>query len=310
MNMDKFLEQVKDLLQAAFPEAEVELRNVTKNNGLILHGVCIRENERTISPTIYLDSFYEDLDDVYDGKIEDVVNTVIDLYEDRKDVQISTGFFTDYEQVKQMLGIKLINKDQNEELLKSSPHYVYGDLAAVFIVCIPQLEDGSRGTILIRNDNLKLWEGVDKSMLLKDALDCMRKTPPVIKTIADALRGFMGDQYFEDMPDAANMIQMYVLTNQESNYGASQILLHENLDEIAERLGESRMYVIPSSVHEVLVVPVTGECIEIANMIREVNDTVVSREEILSYNLYLYDAEDKTIRIASTGTPCTLRAAA
>ena len=309
MNMDKFLEQVKDLLQAAFPEAEVSLKNVTKNNGLILHGVCIREDERTISPTIYLDSFYEELDDVYDGKIEYVVKKVIDLYEDKKDIQISTGFFTDYEQVKHMLGIKLINKDKNEELLKNSPHYVYGDLAAVFIVCIPQFEDGTRGTILIRNENLKFWEGVDKSMLLKDALDCMRKTPPVIKTIADALRGFMGES-FEDMPDSDDMLKMYVLTNKDSNYGASQILLHESLDEIAERLGESRMYVIPSSVHEVLVIPVRGECIDIANMIREVNDTVVSREDILSYNLYLYDAEDKMIRIASTGTPCTLRAAA
>ncbi|MCR5734661.1 MAG: DUF5688 family protein [Lachnospiraceae bacterium] len=95
-----------------------------------------------------------------------------------------------------------------------------------------------------------------------------------------------------------------------SGLETSQILLHESLDEIAERLGESRMYVIPSSVHEVLVIPVRGECIDIANMIREVNDTVVSREDILSYNLYLYDAEDKMIRIASTGTPCTLRAAA
>lgn len=309
MNMDKFLEQVKDLLQAAFPEAEVSLKNVTKNNGLILHGVCIREDERTISPTIYLDSFYEELDDVYDGKIEYVVKKVIDLYEDKKDVQISTGFFTDYEQVKHMLGIKLINKDKNEDLLKSSPHYVYGDLAAVFIVRIPQFEDGARGTILIRNENLKFWEGVDKSMLLKDALDCMRKTPPVITTIADALKGFIGESS-EGMPDASDMIQMYVLTNKDSNYGASQILLHENLDEIAERLGESRMYVIPSSVHEVIVIPVTGECIDIANMIREVNDTVVSREDILSYNLYLYDADDKMIRIASTGTPCTLRAAA
>ena len=300
MNMDKFLEQVKDLLQAAFPEAEVDLKNVTKNNGLILHGVCIREDDRKISPNIYLDQFYEELDDLYDGKVEYVVKKVI----------VSTGFFTDYEQVRHMLGIKLINRDKNEDLLKRSPHYVYGDLAAVFIVRIPQFEDGARGTILIRNENLKFWEGVDKSKLLKDALDCMRKTPPVIKTIADALRGFMGEQSFEDMPDASDMIQMYVLTNQDLNYGASQILLHENLDEIAERLGVSRMYVIPSSVHEVIVVPVTGECIDIANMIREVNDTVVSREDILSYNLYLYDADDKVIRIASTDTPCTLRAAA
>ena len=150
---------------------------------------------------------------------------------------------------------------------------------------------------------------METDRLLKDALDCMRKTPPVITTIADALKGFIGESS-EGMPDASDMIQMYVLTNKDSNYGASQILLHENLDEIAERLGESRMYVIPSSVHEVIVIPVTGECIDIANMIREVNDTVVSREDILSYNLYLYDADDKMIRIASTGTPCTLRAAA
>ncbi len=34
---------------------------------------------------------------------------------------------------------------------------------------------------------------------------------------------------------------------------------------------------------------------EIKNMIKEINDTQVSAEEILSYSLYLYDKEEKKI---------------
>lgn len=66
--------------------------------------------------------------------------------------------------------------------------------------------------------------------------------------------------------------------------------------DLADKFGKS-FYIIPSSVHEVLILPTedTEECAEIKSMIREINDTQVSPEEILSYSLYYYDREEGKI---------------
>ena len=82
---------------------------------------------------------------------------------------------------------------------------------------------------------------------------------------------------------------MYVVSNKKNLFGASAILYSDYLEEWAEEL-ECDLYVIPSSVHELLVMPVahaySGE--EITEMIREINRTQVAREEILSDHVYIY----------------------
>jgi hypothetical protein len=62
------------------------------------------------------------------------------------------------------------------------------------------------------------------------------------------------------------------------------------LNDLALSIG-SGFYVIPSSVHEVIIVPSenTYESDDIKDMIREINDTQVKLEEILSYSLYYFD---------------------
>ena len=82
---------------------------------------------------------------------------------------------------------------------------------------------------------------------------------------------------------------MYVVSNKKNLFGASAILYSDYLEEWAEEL-ECDLYVIPSSVHELLVMPAahaySGE--EITEMIREINRTQVAREEILSDHVYIY----------------------
>lgn len=68
--------------------------------------------------------------------------------------------------------------------------------------------------------------------------------------------------------------------------------------EFADRTGSS-LFIIPSSVHELLLLPVEDmkETEEIRSMIREINDTQVQPDEILSYSLYCYDREEGRIYI-------------
>ena len=90
-----------------------------------------------------------------------------------------------------------------------------------------------------------------------------------------------------------NGIPMYVLSNRYKTEGAACILYPKLLSKIGNNL-KSSYYIIPSSIHEVLILPArnTDSSMEIQAMIREINDTLVAAEEILSYSLYFYEEDD------------------
>lgn len=89
---------------------------------------------------------------------------------------------------------------------------------------------------------------------------------------------------------------MYILTNQVRSFGAASILYPHMLDMVAELLHEN-YFVLPSSVHEVIIVPgsVSPTYSELHKMVREVNETQVDDEEILSDSVYYYHAESGTL---------------
>ena len=65
-----------------------------------------------------------------------------------------------------------------------------------------------------------------------------------------------------------------------------------------EQLFPEGFYVLPSSVHEVLIVPDNGEMEPkmLGEMVREVNKNEVERQEVLSDRVYSYDKEKHQIR--------------
>ena len=89
---------------------------------------------------------------------------------------------------------------------------------------------------------------------------------------------------------------MYVLSNQRRVDGAACMLYPNLISDFADAAGSS-LYIIPSSIHEVLILPTAhaDENTEIKNMIKEINDTQVNAEEILSYSLYFYDRNERKI---------------
>lgn len=89
-----------------------------------------------------------------------------------------------------------------------------------------------------------------------------------------------------------------VLTNKYKKYGAACLLYGNSLDEIAEEM-EADILIIPSSVHEVLLVKdKIGEkgCSELKKVIKNVNQTLF-KDEILSDRIYKYEWMTKKIFI-------------
>ena len=95
-----------------------------------------------------------------------------------------------------------------------------------------------------------------------------------------------------------NEISLYVLTNEEKNNGAVTMFYDDVLENIGKKL-QSDFYIIPSSVHEVLILPVRNrselEVEKLKEMVSEVNDSIVSEEDILSYDVFYYSRDAETI---------------
>ena len=118
---------------------KVRLNDVTKNNGVVLRGLTVTQDDSNISPTIYLNNYYEEY---MKGRatLLNVVNDVMDTYQRNKVNQsVDMRYFLDYERVKDSVVYKLINTEKNKELLEDIPHIEFLDLSIVFQCMVAQL---------------------------------------------------------------------------------------------------------------------------------------------------------------------------
>jgi hypothetical protein len=279
---------------------KVRLNDVTKNNGVVLRGLTVTQDDSNISPTIYLNNYYEEY---MKGRatLLNVVNDVMDTYHRNKVNQsVDMRYFLDYERVKDRIVYKLINTEKNKELLEDLPHIEFLDLSIVF-QCMVAQEDIGTASILIHNVHLKLWDVSVEKLYQAAKENTQRLQKYEIKSMSEVLceitRAENPEEFAEYREEAfSDNVPMYVLSNQRRVEGAACMLYPNLVRDFAEAVGSS-FYIIPSSVHELLLLPTAHleESSEIKNMIKEINDTQVSAEEILSYSLYLYDKEERKI---------------
>ena len=280
---------------------KVRLDDVRKNNGVVLRGITVTQDDSNISPTIYLNSYYEEY---IKGRatLINVVNDVMDTYHRNKVNQsVDMRYFLNYESVRQKIIYKLVNTEKNKELLDDIPHIEFLDLSIVF-QCLVTQEDFGRASILIHNVHLKLWD-VSVEILYQAAKENTQQLQGYeIKGMTEVLQEIMcaedSENFTEDNERSSfsGSVPMYVLSNKSRVDGAACMLYPNLIQDFAEAI-QSSFYIIPSSIHELLLLPTRHleESQEIKSMIREINDTQVSAEEILSYSLYLYDKEERRI---------------
>lgn len=132
--------------------------------------------------------------------------------------------------------------------------------------------------------------GITAEQLRQDAFaSAVSHTPFEIKTMAEVLNELMGA---EIIPEDA--MPMYVASNKERIHGAGVIAYPEFMEEAAKRLGGD-FYVLPSSIHEVILIPDTPDVsvLELQGIVQSVNVEQVAPEERLSNHIYHYDSKEK-----------------
>ena len=99
-------------------------------------------------------------------------------------------------------------------------------------------------------------------------------------------------------PDLQSPLQIYILTNTKGFLGASGLLLEDLLTDFADLI-ENSFFILPSSIHEVLLVPESSgiDIGTLSEMVCAVNKSHVSPQEVLSDHAYHYDRETGKIHV-------------
>ena len=290
MEYKEFVEYIK--MNAGYIAGEggnITINHVIKNNGCEMDGLVIMEKGKDIAPTIYLDSFYE----LYTNgeNIKNIIRQIELIYEQNKNnVTFDVNILKHFDTIKDKIVYKVVNYRSNEKLLEQVPHKRILDLAVVFY-CLLDNEYGRSATALIYNNNLKNWN-VTIDDVYKAAL---KNTPDLLHSKISSMAalfekcGVNVDGEEVDLKDYVPS-DMYVLTNESKLNGAACILYENVLYDFAQKLGAD-LYILPSSVHEVILLPKLSmfEKDELVNMVKEVNT------EVLSDHVYEYNRTERLI---------------
>ncbi len=292
MEYMEFLEEVRNYINEAADDVTVRIHTALKNNGIRLSGLSFVCEDCNASPTIYMEDYYsryqngEDICDIGDNLLEQYRRNT-------PSVRLDMSFFDSFESVRDRLYIKLINREKNADFLAEAPYEPYLDLAVVAYVRVYDRNIGN-GVIMVRNEHLKLW-GVSGDEVLAAARKNTHDHDDFnIRHIMDVLSS-MGNTGF-GCEEAADELPMYVATNRKMMNGAAVLTMNDKLKEFSDVIGGD-YYVIPSSVHELILFARdedrnTGD---IDDLIREVNTTQLSPDEVLSDHAYLYSASDEVL---------------
>lgn len=213
----------------------------------------------------------------------------------RKKQCVDMKYFLEYVNVKNNIVYKLINTERNRELLEDIPYIEFLDLSIVF-QCLISVKESHLETLLIHNVHTKLW-GVTVEELYRAAEENTQKLlPHELRNMADVIEEIMKEEDAEEFNHGDCMAKLestkplYVLTNKKGIDGAVSMIYPKLLKDFADKIGSS-FYIIPASIHEVLLLPAENpeDRENLKDMVKEINDTQMEAEEILSYSMYWFD---------------------
>lgn len=232
----------------------------------------------------------EDMDHAVDRMCSTIKESISVIETREQDVK---AFITDYEKVKDNTYLRLVPGDS--PILGDTPHKKVEDMALVVSIALVDFSDEHGKSVVVVSKPLMEMYGIDEQQLFADAERNSLQYEPVVFTplgqmIKDLIKA-------ENLPDPADEgIIAYIATNRSGFHGASVVSYPDFCKEAAETLGGS-FYLIPSSVHEFILIKDDGrpKAKDLNKMIRNVNKTVLEPRDFLSNQCYHYDAKTKVL---------------
>ena len=281
MNYEMFKKAVEDQFMSymsdCFTDLTISVIPVKKVN-TTLDGMLIKRNDKNFSPTIYINDLYEDylICGDFDKTLSAACGRLQSTYSEMGDININSILNNASEKII----LQVINTEMNTELLTSLPHRNFLDLSIIYRLIVRDSIDGIHSTKI--TNELAETIGMNESQLYQNAFNNTKKLFP----------SFVRNLYNIPIP-------MFVITNSKNINGAAAILYDDILYELANNL-ESDLYLLPSSIHEIIAIPAEGNPDELSDMVSDINRTQIHMQDRLSDRVYFYNRKDRRVSIANT----------
>lgn len=295
-------EKIKDYMPPEYRDAVVDIFGVNKVNG-IRDAIAVRKPGEQIASNLYLDDVYKAYQQCDD--LEMTLKSMAEEYRGMAEKSVKK-FDVDLSKMKDRVVMMLVNTEQNKEMLADLPHREFQDLSVIYRYVVSQDEQGV-ASFKVTNDIMEQTDMTPEELFRHASENTKKIFPPRIASMEDVMFGMIGG---EDIPDEiADLFKadrdpkesMWVISNSSGINGAVSMLYDENLNKLAEKMGTD-LYIIPSSVHEVIAVSVeigNGNPEELAEMVQQINMSAVELEDRLSNNVYHYDKDLRQLKLAT-----------
>ena len=296
---EQFISAVKESLYEQGSDMNVSVNEVKKLNESYEAMTVTPEGAR-VGVNIGIERFYDAYNEgrPFDEVVDKAVETINHGINERPDFDIDS--FTDYSQMKEKLAMEVVSAETNKEMLENVPHKDLEDMAVVYRFVLSSDDEG-RASILVTNQILESM-GVTPEQLHADALEIAPQIKPAeIRGMSEVIAEMMGMEQAEAlgiMPMRPEDEQLFVATVPDKTHGAGVLAYQNFMDQAAERVGGD-FFILPSSIHEVLIVPDNGRMNlkELEAMVRDVNATQVAPADKLTDNVYHYDSKEKIFEL-------------
>ena len=292
MDYKEFIENVKndlpELLTGELRNVVIDETQVNKLQGRSYQGIVITPAGSSMGVSMNMLPHLQMLNNgtPYEEVLKNLADIITDRYAEHPDFSIDS--LKNYEMVKSQLIVQLIGHEGNEEMLQQIPHRDMEDLALVYRLNIHENASG-RATTLITYDMLEMYV-ITLEQLHQDAMESAISNEPFeIKTMAEIISELSGGIFVPEPP-----IPIYVASNEKQTNGAG-VIAYPGFMEEASKLLDGNFYILPSSVHEVILLPenTDNSVSELQEMVESINASDVSPEERLSNQVYHYDSKEK-----------------
>lgn len=261
-----------DILNALIAMGYKAEETETIKNGVVMEGIVIKDSD-PVAPIVYTQKLIEQAE--MDGKsIAEVVKEILDVYEEKRNPGFDITCLYDADFVREHVYVGIQKKSEEKILKKDS------ELEGLELYLYVRMQKGEDYGIVKINPGVVQAVDVSTEELwtLAEKNTCAETT---IRSLSEVL-GFGVD----DDP-----MGLTVLSNTSGVRGAVAIIDKKMIRMYADRRGVSRVIVLPSSIHEVLLLPDYGtvDIREMDAMVEAVNLEQVAPEERLTDRAYVIE---------------------
>ena len=297
MNYQDYKQILMDELWEQKPQeiSEYQIKTIIKQNEKISDCVTpVYADGGNLAPILYLEQFYNP--DYDTEKIKTLASQLTNHFLEAHRVQSHFDISQINPHTAQThLTLRLYNRSLNPEIEQTCAHIDCLDLMAVPRWIVGNTQEISSSFLVNRDVQRTLLHMTDDELLKIARQNALNQHFSVIgmnQLLRRMLKEVPEEVVSEMVPTDGEV--MFVMSNEEKQFGATALLFPELLKKASSIVGESNFYVIPSSVHELVVIPCSrvDDPADLVFMMKSINaEQVAVQDRLGDGNVYRFDGQ-------------------